>query len=233
MLNALSQHPPAADPLAMLQPIVRLSVNEAVYQALRNKLMHGEYQAGQVLGIQSLADALGTSTMPVREALRRLVAQQGLEPRPNGTTRVPLLSRSRLVDIRRARVLIEGTVTEWATPRLDAATLEELDRLAEEITAARRTPEGVATSLEKNRIFHFTIYQAAGSPVMSAMIESLWLQSGAYLRAKREQLHTDANPADRLHEATVAALRAGDAERARECMQQDVSWVFNHLDLEH
>jgi DNA-binding GntR family transcriptional regulator len=65
------------------------------------------------------------------------------------------------------------------------------------------------------------------------MIESLWLQSGAYLRAKREQLHTDANPADRLHEATVAALRAGDAARARECMQQDVSWVFNHLDLEH
>jgi len=233
MLNTLSEAPAAADPLATLQPIVRLSVNEAVYQALRNKLMHGEYQAGQVLGIQSLADALGTSTMPVREALRRLVAQQGLEPRPNGTTRVPLLSRARLIDIRRARVLIEGTVTEWAAPRLDAATLDALDRLAEEITAARRTPEGVATSLEKNRIFHFTIYQAAGSPVMSAMIESLWLQSGAYLRAKREQLHTDANPADRLHEATVAALRAGDGARAREWMQQDVSWVFNHLDLEH
>ena len=81
MLNTLSEAPAAADPLATLQPIVRLSVNEAVYQALRNKLMHGEYQAGQVLGIQSLADALGTSTMPVREALRRLVAQQGLEPR--------------------------------------------------------------------------------------------------------------------------------------------------------
>ena len=48
-----------ADPLTALQPIVRQSVNESVYQALRNKLMHGEYRAGQILGIQYLADALG------------------------------------------------------------------------------------------------------------------------------------------------------------------------------
>lgn len=231
MMNALADEPGIADPLATLRPIVRQSVNEAVYQALRNKLMHGEYRAGQVLGIQTLADALGTSTMPVREALRRLVAQQGLEPMRNGTTRVPLLSRARLVDIRRARVLIEGTVTEWATPRIDGPTLDALERLAEEITAARRTPEGVATSLEKNRVFHFTIYQAAQSPVTAAMIESLWLQSGAYLRAKREDLHTDRRPADLLHESIVAALRAGDSARARECMQRDVSWIFDHLDI--
>ncbi|XOT98787.1 FCD domain-containing protein, partial [Alcaligenes pakistanensis] len=57
-----------------------------------------------------------------------------------------------------------------------------------EITQERRTPQGVASSLEKNRIFHFTIYAAAQSPVMLAMIESLWLQSGAYLRETRELL---------------------------------------------
>lgn len=219
-------------PLETLQPILRQSVNEAVYQALRNKLMHGEYRAGQVLGIQSLADALGTSTMPVREALRRLVTQQGLEPMRNGTTRVPLMTKARADDMRRARVLIEGTVTEWAGPRLDRSTLGTLEQLADDITAARRTPEGVAVSLEKNRVFHFTIYEAGGSPVMTALIESLWLQSGAYLRAKRELLHTTRHPADRLHESAVAALRKGDFARARECIQRDVSWVFDRLDLD-
>ncbi|MBQ0217043.1 GntR family transcriptional regulator [Alcaligenes faecalis subsp. faecalis] len=217
-------------PLEAFQPIVRQSVNEAVYQALRNKLMHGEYRAGQVLGIQYLADALGTSTMPVREALRRLVAQQGLEPLPNGTTRVPLITKACLSDIRRARVLIEGTVTEWAGPLLTSSVLDQLEQLAQEITQERRTPKGVASSLEKNRIFHFTIYGAAQSPVMLAMIESLWLQSGAYLRETRELLHNE-DSSDQLHESTVNALRAGNFAQARQYIQEDVSWIFDRLDL--
>ncbi|HRK87423.1 MAG TPA: GntR family transcriptional regulator, partial [Alcaligenes faecalis] len=190
----------------------------------------GEYRAGQVLGIQYLADALGTSTMPVREALRRLVAQQGLEPLPNGTTRVPLITKACLSDIRRARVLIEGTVTEWAGPFLTPSVLDQLEQLAQEITQERRTPKGVASSLEKNRIFHFTIYGAAQSPVMLAMIESLWLQSGAYLRETREQLHNE-DSADHLHESTVKALRAGNFAQARQYIQEDVSWIFDRLDL--
>lgn len=217
-------------PLEAFQPIVRQSVNEAVYQALRNKLMHGEYRAGQVLGIQYLADALGTSTMPVREALRRLVAQQGLEPLPNGTTRVPLITKACLSDIRRARVLIEGTVTEWAGPLLTSSVLDQLEQLAQEITQERRTPKGVASSLEKNRVFHFTIYAAAQSPVMLAMIESLWLQSGAYLRETRELLHNE-DSSDQLHESTVNALRAGNFVQARQYIQEDVSWIFDRLDL--
>lgn len=228
--DPISLSPLQPGPLTALQPIVRQSVNEAVYQALRNKLMHGEYRAGQQLGIQDLADALGTSTMPVREALRRLVAQQGLEPMRNGSTRVPLITADRLADIRRARVLVEGTVTEWAGPRLPADVLDGLEQLALEITEVRRTREGVPSSLEKNRVFHFTIYAAAGSPVMVAMIESLWLQSGAYLRETRELLHTDDKPADRLHESTVQALRAGDWARARRFIEEDICWVFDRLD---
>lgn len=222
----------APDALSMLTPITRSSVNESVYQALRTKLMHGEYLAGQPLGIQYLADALGTSTMPVREALRRLVAQQGLEPLPNGTTRVPLITRESLIDIRRSRMLIEGTAVEWAAPHLSSAQLDTLERLSGEITEARRTREGIPISLEKNLIFHFTLYQAAQSPVLMATIESLWLQSGAYLRATREFLHTDEQPADRLHEQCVAALRAGDATTARQRIEEDISWIFDRLNLE-
>ena len=219
------------DPLELLQPIVRQSVNEAVYQALRNKLMHGEFRAGQTLGIQYLADALGTSTMPVREALRRLVAQHGLEPMRNGTTRVPLITPERLRDIRRSRLLVEGTVTEWAGPQLTPDSLDALEQLAHEITQDRRTRDGVASSLEKNRFFHFTIYAAANSPVMLALIESLWLQSGAYLRETREQLHTDDRAPDRLHEATVDALRQREYARARQHIQDDVSLIFDRLSL--
>ena len=217
------------DAIGAIKPIVRASVQDSVYQALSTKLMHGEYPAGQVLGIQELANALETSTMPVREALRQLVARQGLEPMRSGTVRVPLITRERLDDIRRARVLIEGTVAEWAGPNLTTGQLDELQRLAEEITLARASREGIPTSLEKNRIFHFIIYTAANSPVMLAMIDSLWLQSGAYLRATREFLHTETIPADHLHESTVAAFRAGDYALARRHIETDVSWIFDRL----
>jgi len=133
--------------LGEIKPVVRSSVSDAVYQTLRNKLMHGEYPAGQLLGIQDLANALETSTMPVREALRQLVAQQGLEPMRSGTVRVPLITPERLDDIRRSRVLVEGTVTEWAGPRLTARQLDGLERLAAEITVARRSREGLVDSL--------------------------------------------------------------------------------------
>lgn len=228
-MKTLSSTSGASDTLSELQPIVRQSVNESVYQALRNKLMHGEYRAGQVLGIKYVADALGTSTMPVREALRRLVAQQGLEPMKNGTTRVPLITRERMSDIRRCRKLIEGQVTEWAGPALTTQELDRLDRLAEEITEARRTLDGVSIGLEKNRIFHFTIYAAAQSPVMTALIESLWLQSGTYIRETREKLHTGEDGIDGLHEAAVAAFRRGDFAGARQCIERDVTWAFDRL----
>lgn len=215
--------------LGTLKPIVRSSVAESVYQSLRDKLMHGEYLPGQTLGLQAVAHALGTSTMPVREAFRRLAVQQGLQPMINGSTCVPLITQERLDDIRRARVLVEGTVTEWAAPRLAAAQLDALERLADEISLLRRSPEGVPASLEKNRVFHFTIYAAAGSPVMMAIIESLWLQSGPYLRATREFLHDGERPADHLHERTIEAIRARDFPTARKLIETDVRWVFDRL----
>jgi DNA-binding GntR family transcriptional regulator len=147
----------------------------------------------------------------------------------NGSTRVPVVSADRLDDIRRSRVLVEGTVTEWAAPRLRTPQLDTLARLADDITVARRSRDGVAASLEKNRVFHFTIYEAAGSAVMMSVIESLWLQSGPYLRATREMLHDERIAADRLHEMTVMALRAGDFAAARKHIESDVSWVFDRL----
>jgi DNA-binding GntR family transcriptional regulator len=123
-------------------------------------------------------------------------------------------------------------VTEWAGPNLSPASLDKLQQVAEQITQARRTPEGVASSLELNRVFHFTIYAAAGSPVMLRMIENLWLQSGAYLRDKREVMHTGELAADLLHESTIAAMRQGDFAKARALIQSDVQWVFDRLALD-
>jgi len=214
---------------AALVPIVHTSVHEAVYRKLRDHLMRGDYSAGQVLGIQDIADALGTSIMPVREALRRLAAQQALEPMKSRSMRVPLISVERLEDIRRTRLLVEGQATEWAVPRITAAELKTLRVLSQKIGSALNTPRKVASGLEQNQQFHFTIYRAANSPSMLAIIESLWLQSGPYLRAARELMHSPERPADELHAGILHAIEHGDAAGARAAIERDICWAFDRL----
>ena len=212
-----------------LEPLVHTSVNEAVYRRLRDHLMRGDYAAGEVLGIQELADAFGTSAMPVREALRRLAAQRALEPMKSRSMRVPVISRARLEDIRRARVLIEGTVTAWAVEHITEEELESLRGLATQIGQSLADPRSVPDGLENNQLFHFTIYRAARSDSMMATIESLWLQSGPYLRATRELMHSDERPSAEFHAAIVQAIARRDAGKARAAMERDICWAFDKL----
>src|SRR5690606_1273194 len=194
-----------------LEPLVHTSINEAVYRQLRDHLMRGDYAAGDILGIQELADAFGTSAMPVREALRRLAAQRAVEPLNSRSMQVPLMSNGRLDDIRRTRLLIEGTAAAWAVDHITRAELERLRTLAKRLGESLSCPATIDTGLEINQQFHFAIYRAARSETMLAMIENLWLQSGPYLRATRELMHSAERPGVEFHAQMVRAIEQGDA----------------------
>lgn len=213
-------------------PVEHVSVNLAVYQRLCDHLMRGDYAAGSVLGIQELADAFGTSAMPVREALRRLAAQRALEPMKSRSMRVPVLSVQRLHDIRRARVLVEGAAIEWAVERMGAAELADLRRLARRIGQSLARPDALSVWVTSNQAFHFTIYRASGSESLLAMIENLWLQSGPCLRAARALMRPDERPPVELHAAIVEAIERRDTRGARDALERDICWSFDLL-LEH
>jgi len=68
--------------------VSRLTLQEQVYQALRNRLMVGGMTAGQSLTVRELAQQMGTSPMPVREAVKRLVAEKALEQSSDRLLRV-------------------------------------------------------------------------------------------------------------------------------------------------
>ncbi|NYT75718.1 GntR family transcriptional regulator [Alcaligenaceae bacterium] len=212
-----------------LTSLEHTSINEAVYRRLRDHLMRGDYAAGEVLGIQELANAFGTSAMPVREALRRLAAQRAVEPMKSRSMQVPMISRERLEDIRRARVLIEGTVTAWAVEHITADELDTLRGLASQIGQSLSRADSIREGLEHNQRFHFFIYKTARSDSMLATIESLWLQSGPYLRATRQLMHSEERPISEFHAAIVDAIARGDAQAAQQAMANDVCWAFDKL----
>src|SRR5215510_9742029 len=122
-----------------LSPILRETLHDRVYAELRRSLIHGVFATGETLRIQELAEKLQTSTMPVREALARLVSEQALEALPNRSVRVPVINRERLEDLARARTLIEGQIVALALPNLSAADFGRLRRLAGECEAAFRS----------------------------------------------------------------------------------------------
>ena len=103
-----------------LSPVGRETLHDRVYAELRRSLIHGMFDAGEMLRIQDLAETLQTSTMPVREALGRLVSEQALEALPSRSVRVPLITRERLDDLARARCLIEGQIAALALAQPDA-----------------------------------------------------------------------------------------------------------------
>ena len=89
-------------------PLVRETLQEQLYDRLRSALAGGAFQPGESVTIRALAEQFATSTMPVREALRRLVSESSLEMQPNRTVRVPPLSSARLVELCRIRRALES-----------------------------------------------------------------------------------------------------------------------------
>ena len=215
-----------------LTPVGRETLHDRVYAELRRSLIHGVFVSGEMLRIQDLAERLRTSTMPVREALARLVSEQALEALPNRSVRVPVITRERLEDLARARVLIEGEVTARALPRLQFGDFARLTALTHECEAAFqvRSDANIRRATELNHAFHDHIYKAAGSPVLLPMIESLWLQSGPYVHAAAF-LHDEArDPAGTHHHwELIAALQRRDAADAVAALTRDITRAFNLL----
>ena len=213
-----------------LSPISRETLHDRVYAELRRSLIHGAFATGEMLRIQELAERLQTSTMPVREALARLVSEQALEALPNRSVRVPVISRERLEDLARARTLIEGQIVALALPNLTAVDFARLRQLAGDCETAFRGDDGDRARItsELNHAFHYYIYRAARSPVMIPIIESLWLQSGPYVQAAAT-LHEEQRdlPGAHHHWALIESMERGDEDGAIKALTDDISRSFN------
>ena len=82
-----------------LAPVGRESVQDRLYTELWRALISGLFAPGQVATIRQLSDALMTSTMPVRDALGRLISERASEALPNCSIRVPPMTLERIDDL--------------------------------------------------------------------------------------------------------------------------------------
>lgn len=183
----------------------RETVNQWVYRTLRQAVMIGRIPPGRPLTIREIAAALDVSTMPVREALRRLASEQALEVRDNRRVLVPNMTAARFQELCELRITVETHAAERALPWLSEATLDRLKEVDLGIDDANRAGD-VEQATILNQDFHRLIYTANPHQMAMPLIESLWLQLGPFVRLALSHL-AEHYTVDRHNEAMEAIRR--------------------------
>lgn len=203
-----------------IQPLEQGNLSARAYIALREGLISGQFRPGQRLVMQDLAEKLGTSVTPVREACLRLVSERGLELRSGRFVTVPPMTLARYMEVRTIRLSLEGLAAALAA---ETATEEEIDRLVEIQTIFEKVdragdPEG---AFRYNRDFHFAVYRLSRMDMLVAHIESLWVSMGPMLTVFfKEGEHKYIGAAE--HQNVIAALREKKPARARTAIERDL-----------
>lgn len=156
-----------------------LTAQEVVLREIRQAIMTRRLKPGQWIRQLDIASRLGASSVPVREALSTLEAEGQVVHERHRGYKVVELSSKQLEEIYLARRLLENEVTRRAVPKVDT----ELTRLLNDSVARMEhlvAIDDVLRYAEANRDFHFLLFERAGLPRISSMIEVLWQNSEAY-----------------------------------------------------
>lgn len=146
---------------------------DSVAESLRAAVIDGRLKGGQWLRQEALAQELGVSQMPVREALRRLVADGLAERIPYKGVKVVEFTPEDIVDICTNRLVLEGLAVRLATRLI---TAEELERLRENLREAEAytTQDQIGRRRRLNAEFHQSICRSSGRRYLVRLTESLW-----------------------------------------------------------
>jgi DNA-binding GntR family transcriptional regulator len=199
------------------------NLSSRVYDQIRSALMSGKYVPGERLRVADLAQSLGTSSTPVREAIFRLVSEQALTMTAATSITVPELDPDTVAEIQLMRTLLEGAAAETAAQRITPQEIARLRKTHEAfIKAVAVSPREAAA---QNRKFHFELMAASRLTNLYAVVESMWVRMGPLLqifhtelRASRESL--DTHP----HYRVLDGLERKDPVTASQAIRDDIQW---------
>ena len=203
-----------------LPEIQATSLSSQIYLRLRQELMSARLHPGDRLKIRDLAQQLGTSETPVREAIFQLVKDGALEMKPGYYIRVRRISLKEYLELRDIRLVLEPYAASKAMPHIDEPFLKTLEEIHHKLIEAERTKD-YAAALQYNYDFHFAVHRKTEMPHLIEMIERLWIQAGPLLSL----LYPHGHPTyegQHQHVNVIAALRAKDEAALRRAFEQDL-----------
>jgi DNA-binding GntR family transcriptional regulator len=197
------------------------SVVDQVHAELLERIVAGELSPGSRLRQEALADELGVSRTPLREALARLVSEGLVEFVPNRGATVASRDFTDMENAWRARLVIEPGAARLAAERPEPAAIE---RMEQTVVRQRSVAEDVTASFALNREFHLTLVAASGNTHLLQFCELLWLSRigvPIFARQARDRDQVLAWADD--HEAITRAVAAGSAARAERLTREHIA----------
>jgi DNA-binding GntR family transcriptional regulator len=201
--------------------------SERAYALIRSMILSGELSPGTQIREESLAERCGVSRTPVRDALRRLEADQFIRRSDTQRSFVADWSLDDVEDAFKLRAMLEAHAASRAATRI---SWDQLERLRGHNKAILRAMSGdkadVPSFLEHNREFHRVIVEAAGSDRLAAMLTQVTEQPVVL----RTALHYDRDNLQRSwheHEELLAAFAHRDADWAAAVMTGHIRRAFH------
>lgn len=207
-----------------------VSLTLQVENDLKHQLSIGALKPSARLITKNLAEQLGMSITPVREALLRLVSVNALSVAPAQAFTVPEVRQSQLDEINRIRYELELMAVALAVENLSSQDIAELQELLGKLQQAQEKGD-MEQIINVNRLFRLAIYHRSNMLILCEMIEQLWIRMGPALHYLYEAI----NPAElreriENYHLLLAALKAKDKEGCKHClaeiMQQNIAILY-------
>lgn len=202
----------------MLQPLSPIegtlkTLSAQVHERIREAIMRRALKPGERIDQNQLADNLGVSIVPVREALKRLEVEGLVSILPRRGAFVTEISLAHMDDLYDARALIEGEMIARAVPILTDADFAAMATMITQMRAMTNTGD-VSSFLALNQQFHLHIYTVVNNQHLMQIIQNLLDRSELY-RYRYMFVTRDVTVVHQEHEAILAACRQRDADAAR------------------
>lgn len=193
-------------------------VREAVYRHLKDLLLSGRFAPGERLSEPLLAQELGVSRTPVREALMRLAEEGLVELVPGRGARVRIFSPEEVEEVYGVRALLEGEAAREAALRATPWELADLEARLKAIDEA--PPEDYPEQMRRDLEFHRALVRLSGNKTLYRLYEDL-LSSLALVRSTLPTLSQE-ETTRKEHQAILEALRRRDPEGAKRVVEAHV-----------
>ena len=197
-------------------------LRDIVFENLRTAILEGELKAGKRLMEVQLAEQLGVSRTPIREAIRKLELEGLVVMLPRKGAYVANMSFKDLIDVLEIRASLEGLAAYLAAERRRDEDIDELERVAKEFEKSVRETN-IDNVLKKDIEFHEKIFLMANNKKLYQIITSLWEQVHRFRVTYVSNYEASLSLVDE-HNKILEAIKSGDSELAKK-------YATEHIEL--
>lgn len=201
-------------------PLRRQTLTGMTLDSLRDRILKGDFPEGEPLRQDAIAESLGVSRIPVREALRQLEAEGLVTFSPHRGAVVSTLSVDEVTELFELRADIESDLMKRAIPNMTSADDASAKEILDAYDIALRARD-VAVWGELNWQFHSTLYAPSGRWFTIGMLNKLHQHSDRYLRMQLALTHGESR-ARQEHRAILSAAKKRDVRTASALMHDHI-----------